>query len=154
MTASSKKLTSTLKKERTAKAKRYSYGNPALKSKLEKRMYDELTEILGKKHIKTAYEKIKLEYIIPESTHVYTPDFEIRKNVFIETKGIFDRDDRKKMLLVKEQHPDVTIYMFFSNSNAKIYKGSKTSYAMWCDKYGFEYSDVKKGLPDDWFKEP
>lgn len=114
-------------------------------------MYDELTEILGKKHIKTAYEKVKLEYIIPESTHIYTPDFAIRENVFIETKGIFDRDDRKKMLLVKEQHPDVKIYLFFSNSNAKIYKGSKTSYGMWCDKYGFEYSDVKKGLPNEWF---
>ena len=116
-------------------------------------MHDKLTELLGKKHMKTAYEKIKLEYIVPESTHVYTPDFCIRENVFIETKGIFDRDDRKKMLLVKEQHPDVKIYLFFSNSGAKIYKGSKTSYAMWCDKYGFEYSDAKKGLPDDWFKE-
>jgi hypothetical protein len=152
MTASSKKLTSTSRKERIAKTKKYSYGNPALKSKLEKQMHDKLTEILGKRIMKSAYEKTKLEYIIPESTHVYTPDFEIRSNVFIETKGIFDRDDRKKMLLVKEQHPDVTIYMFFSNSNAKIYKGSKTSYAMWCEKYGFEYSDIKKGLPDEWFK--
>jgi len=41
----------------------------------------------------------------------YTPDFYLPKeNVFIEVKGRYTDEDRLKMRLVKEQHPELKIY--------------------------------------------
>lgn len=95
------------------------------------------------------YEKLKLKYIVPASTHTYTPDFRLRQNgLIVETKGRFTAADRKKMLLVKQQHPDLDIRFVFTNSKTKIAKGSKTSYADWCEKHGFKYAD--KRIPEDW----
>lgn len=96
-----------------------------------------------------SYEKVKLRYIKPESKHTYTPDFLLlNTGVFIETKGIFDSADRKKHLLVRDLHPALDIRFVFSNSKAKLYKGSKTTYAMWCTKNGFMYAD--KLIPKEW----
>ena len=36
-------------------------------------------------------------------------------------------------------------------SKAKIRKGSKTTYGMWCDKHKFLYAD--KDVPQDWIEE-
>jgi len=38
----------------------------------------------------------------------------------------------------------------FSNSKAKINKGSKTSYGDWCNQHGFIYAD--KEIPEGWLK--
>ena len=72
----------------------------------------------------------------------------VKREIFIETKGLFTSADRAKMRLVKEQHPKVDIRFVFSNSKNKISKISKTTYAMWCKKYGFKYAD--KHIPKDW----
>jgi hypothetical protein len=98
------------------------------------------------------YEEKVVSYIVPESKHRYTPDFELPNGIIIETKGRFITADRKKHLLVKEQHPELDIRFVFSNPRAKISKVSKTTYADWCDKYGFKYA--AKMIPDEWIKEP
>jgi hypothetical protein len=98
------------------------------------------------------YEERVVSYTVPESKHKYTPDFELPNGIIIETKGRFLVSDRKKHLLVKEQHPELDIRFVFSNPRAKISKVSKTTYADWCDKYGFKYAD--KMIPDEWIKEP
>jgi DnaJ-class molecular chaperone len=69
----------------------------------------------------------------------------------IETKGRFVVEDRQKHLLVKEQHPEHDIRFLFSNSRNKIAKGSKVTYADWCNKCGFKYAD--KVIPDEWLRE-
>ena len=97
------------------------------------------------------FEKYKLKYIIPESVHSYAPDFVLHNGLIVESKGIFDSDDRKKHQLIKEQHPELDIRFVFSSSKAKLYKGSSTSYADWCVKNGFKYAD--KLIPADWLKE-
>ena len=51
------------------------------------------------------------------------------KLIIIETKGRFVTADRQKMLLVKEQYPDLDIRFVFSNPNSRISKKSKTTYA-------------------------
>lgn len=99
---------------------------------------------------KVEYETDKLKYEIPASTHVYTPDFKLKRNVYIEGKGRLLPNERKKHLLVKEQNPDVEIRFYFENSDKPIYKGSKTTYGDWCDKNGFEWTDLKRGLPKSW----
>lgn len=100
--------------------------------------------------IKFKYEEVRLAYAVSEVRH-YTPDFQLPNGIFIETKGRFLPSDRKKHLLIKEQHPDLDIRFVFSNPNAKIRKGSKTSYADWCNKHGFLYA--KEVIPVEWIKE-
>tara|TARA_R110000803_G_scaffold51064_4_gene105727 strand:- start:326 stop:721 length:396 start_codon:yes stop_codon:yes gene_type:complete len=96
------------------------------------------------------YETFKIEYTQPPKNRAYTPDFLLPNGVIIETKGLFTVGDRMKHLWVKSQHPKLDIRFVFSNSRAKIYKGSKTTYAMWCKKNGFKYAD--KEIPESWLK--
>tara|TARA_R110002126_G_scaffold213495_2_gene359967 strand:- start:248 stop:595 length:348 start_codon:yes stop_codon:yes gene_type:complete len=81
----------------------------------------------------------------------YTPDFLLPNGILIETKGRFTTEDRKKHLEIKKQHPALDIRLVFTNSKAKIRKGSKTTYGMWCDKHKFMYAD--KDVPQDWIEE-
>ena len=103
------------------------------------------------------FECEKIQYTVPESKHNYTPDFMLIKKdggkMFIETKGIWNAEDRKKHKLIKEQHPDVDIRLMFQNPNAKISKGSKTTYAMIADKLGILYTSSKEGIPQKWLDE-
>lgn len=101
--------------------------------------------------IEPNYEAVKLKYIIPETEHTYTPDFPVSKKIVIETKGLWDVADRMKMLLVVKQHPEIDFRLVFSNANKKIKKGSKTSYAMWCDKNGIKWAH--KSIPKEWIEE-
>ena len=94
------------------------------------------------------YESKKFEYIIPESKHIYTPDFPLSPHIVIETKGRWVVEDRQKMLLLIEQHPEIEFRMLFYNANQKIKKGSKTSYADWCDKHGIKWAN--KEIPQEW----
>lgn len=97
------------------------------------------------------YEKHKIKFTQPPAARTYTPDFLLPNGIFIETKGRFESDDRKKHLWVKEQHPELDIRFVFTNPNAKINKGSPTSYADWCTKNGFQYA--AKSIPISWIKE-
>ena len=100
------------------------------------------------------YEKDKLEDEWPSRKSKYTPDFRLPKQggfFYVETKGRFTVSDRQKHLLLKSQLPDIEIRFVFSNANAKLYKGSSTSYAQWCDEHGFLYAH--KVIPDDWLTE-
>lgn len=78
-------------------------------------------------------------------------DFVLDNGIIIETKGIFDSEDRRKHLAIKEQHPELDIRFVFSNSKAKLYKGAKSKYFEWCDKYGFKWAH--RVIPYDWLKE-
>lgn len=94
------------------------------------------------------YEQHVIEYVKPETKHKYHPDFKLPNGIFVETKGRFLADDRKKHILIKKQRPDLDIRFLFQNSKTKISKGSKTTYADWCIKHGFQYAD--KVIPEDW----
>ena len=110
-----------------------------------------ISEELDLNKIKYEFEKVKLKYTVPEKVHTYTPDFYLKeKDFFIETKGLFTSSDRKKMRFIKEQHPDLDIRFIFSNSKQRISKKSKTTYAMWCDRHDFLWSD--KVVPKEWLR--
>lgn len=100
--------------------------------------------------IKVEYETTKIRYVQPETKHTYTPDFVLPNGIIIETKGRFVAADRKKHLLIKQQHPDLDIRFVFQRSQNTINKGSKTTYADWATKNGFLYAD--KEIPDEWLK--
>lgn len=104
--------------------------------------------------LEVKYETEKLSYVIPASKHSYTPDFKLPKKggfFYVESKGRWVTDDRKKMLLIKEQHPEIDIRLVFSSCTQKLYKGSKTSYAAFCDKHGITYACKK--IPCEWLRE-
>jgi hypothetical protein len=96
------------------------------------------------------YEAVKIPYIVPETKRTYSPDFQLSDNVYVEAKGKLDRDCRKKMLLLKEQHPDVLFCMVFQNANQRIEKRSRTTYAEWCEKNGIEWSN--KEIKREWIE--
>ena len=108
---------------------------------------DRISEQLKSISVPFKYEEFKIKYEVHE-TRTYTPDFELPNGIIIESKGRFVPADRKKHLLVKKQHPELDIRFVFSNSRAKINKGSKTTYGDWCDKNGFQYAD--KLIPEEW----
>ena len=113
---------------------------------------DKTMRDLADRGVPYQYEKAKVAYTKPESNHKYTPDFQLDNGILIETKGLFTAPDRQKHLLVKAQHPDLDIRFVFSRAASKITKGSKTSYADWCEKNGYRYSD--KMIPQCWVDEP
>lgn len=103
---------------------------------------------LRSKGVAFEYETVKLAYTVPESAHSYRPDFLLPNGIIVESKGLFSLEDRKKHLLVKEQHPSLDIRFVFSRSASPIRKGSKTTYADWCRKNGFLFAD--KLIPPEW----
>jgi len=108
-----------------------------------------LARSLADRGITYEYESTKLTYLPKPRT--YTPDFFIPStNIYIEAKGHFDKGDRVKMLLVKEQYPELDIRFVFLNSRNKIYKGSKTTYADWATKNKFDWSEGS--IPEEWYK--
>jgi|TARA_R110000744_G_scaffold1004_3_gene3686 hypothetical protein len=96
------------------------------------------------------YESIKIEWE-DLAYRTYTPDFVLHNNIIVETKGFFTSSDRRKHLCVKLQHPKLDIRFVFTNSKARLYKKSKSTYATWCVKKGFLYSDTS--IPEDWLEE-
>ena len=133
----------------TSKATRAALAH-GFRSGLEERISRQI-EAAG---VPVRFEEDKIKYIWPERSSTYTPDFTFNKKdgvFWVETKGRWTVEDRQKHLLIKEQHPDYDIRFVFSNQNAKLYKGSPTSYAQFCEKHGFQYAH--KHIPDSWLEE-
>ena len=95
------------------------------------------------------YEKDKIKYLVE---HTYNPDWKIRDNVYIETKGLWKAADRAKHLHIRTQHPEVTVYLVFQNPNNKLSRVSKTTYGEYCDKHGIEWATIDT-IPGEWFND-
>ena len=109
------------------------------RSKLEERFESILKEF----DVPYEYEVTKIDYIIPESSHTYTVDWTVLNGKLIETKGyLSDHSERRKYVLLKEQHPDLDLRFVFDNPN-KLCGGTKMSHAKWAEKYGFQYCSIK-----------
>lgn len=112
---------------------------------------EKLADQLKKAGVACKYEGMVITYIKPESSHRYTPDFPLPNGIIVESKGRFVTADRQKHLLIKKQHPHLDIRFVFSSSKARISKTSKTTYADWCNKHGFQFAD--KLIPEAWLHE-
>lgn len=106
---------------------------------------------LQERKISFKYEIRKISYTVPKLHKYYTPDFFLPNGIIVETKGRFTLEDRKKHLLIKNQHPELDIRLVFQNANGKIRKGSPTTYAMWCEKNNFKWAHGT--IPETWLKE-
>lgn len=127
----------------------------ALKHGFRSGLEDTVNESLKSTGLIYGYETEVIEFIQPAMSRKYTPDFVMTKKVggkmYLETKGRWVMEDRKKFDWVFEQHPDIDIRFVFQNPNAKLYKGSKTTYAQYCDKKGWLWA--KKEIPKEWLHE-
>ena len=128
-----------LKKRRRHSTRRYRSG-----------LENDVAAYLKKHQKKVRYERLKIEWE-DLRYRTYTPDFMLDNGIIIETKGIFDVEDRRKHLAVRRQHPELDIRFVFSNCKAKLYKGSKTRYCDWCDKYEFKWEH--RVIPEAWLEE-
>ncbi|TPJ33652.1 hypothetical protein [Mesorhizobium sp. B2-8-3] len=102
--------------------------------------------------VEVRFETLKVPYVVPETRRTYTPDFPLPNGIIVETKGKLEPKDRAKHLFIKLQHPELDIRFVFQRPHDKIVKGSKTTYAMWCDKYGIKWAT--RVIPVEWLKEP
>ena len=83
---------------------------------------------IDSKGIPVQYESEKIPYVVPASKHTYNPDFKLPNGIFVETKGRFVPADRKKHLLIKEQHPELDIRFVFTSSKNKISQTTKCNH--------------------------
>ena len=118
------------------------------RSGLEKKIQEQLNG----QRVDYTYEELTLNYVKPSRESKYTPDFVLPNGIIIESKGRFVTADRQKHLLIKEQHPRLDIRFVFSNPKGRISKQSKTTYGMWCEKHGFQYTKLL--IPQKWIDEP
>ncbi len=121
----------------------------AIKNGYRSGLEDVISKDLKDRGVDFGYETVKINWKLVENK-TYTPDFILPNGIIIESKGRFVPEDRKKHLKVREQNPKLDIRFVFSNSRNKIRKGSKTTYAMWCEKNNFLYAD--KRIPDELIK--
>ena len=115
---------------------------PKYRSNLEKDIAN-LLEGLG---VSFQYESEKLSYTIE---HNYTPDFVLPNYTYLEAKGYWAAEDRRKILAVKRDNPDVDLRMIFQSPYNTISKKSKTTYAQWCDKHDIPWTSYKD-IPIEW----
>jgi hypothetical protein len=123
----------------------------ALKAGYRSGLEEDTAKFLKKNKVSYQYELLKIKWT-DLRIRTYTPDFVLPNGIIIETKGRFIASDRSKHLTIRKQYGDTyDIRFIFSNSKARLYKGSKTTYGMWCEKYGFLYAN--KEIPKEWLKE-
>lgn len=114
----------------------------AFRSGLEEKVADLMVE-LG---VDYEYESTKVPYQIQ---HNYTPDFLLPNGVYLECKGYWEPEDRRKIKAVKEQNPEIDLRMVFQSPYNKISKKSKTTYAQWCDKHNILWTSFAN-IPVEW----
>lgn len=116
----------------------------------EYRLWKELKGFLKKKET-AGYETEQLKYIIEGS---YTPDFTVERAdgsvMFIEAKGYFDYQARRKMEGVKKSNPDADVRILFQQDKP-LRKRGKMRYSDWAQKHGFTFA-VGEQLPKEWFR--
>ena len=102
-----------------------------------------LLEGLG---ISYQYESEKLGYTIE---HHYTPDFVLANYTYLEAKGYWSPEDRRKILNVKKSNPEIDLRMVFQSPYNTISKKSKTTYAQWCERHDIPWSSYQE-IPIEW----
>lgn len=89
----------------------------------------------------------RLEYRV-EETRRYLPDFKIGE-ILVECKGRLTAADRKKLVLVKKQHPAIDLRLLFQFDN-KLSPRSPTRYSVWATKHGFQWAVGT--IPEGWLR--
>lgn len=112
-----------------------------IKTTRNKFEYKLLTQ-LKSSGVKFDYESERIPYVL--AGH-YIPDFIIptpNGKIYIEAKGHFRPEAKRKMAAVKRQRPELDIRIVFYRYSVK--------YERWALKHGFKFA--WGDIPDEWFK--
>ena len=115
-------------------------------SKYRSKLEEQVAELFDTLGVIYEYESVKVPYVIQ---HNYCPDFVLPNHVHIEAKGYWDAKDRRKILAVKKENPDLDLRMVFQAPYNTISKKSKTTYAKWCEKHDIPWTSYHD-IPIDW----
>ena len=108
------------------------------RNKFEQRIFDQVK----KSKVKFDYESERIPYTISGN---YIPDFILETKtgkIYLETKGHFRPEAKRKMAAVKKQHPDLDIRIIFYSS--------RKPYIRWAEKHGFKYAF--HSIPEEWLE--
>ena len=115
-------------------------------SKYKSGLEEQVAKLLDGLGVSYEYESCKVPYTIQ---HHYHPDFILPNHVHLEAKGYWSAPDRRKIAAVKKDNPDLDLRMVFQAPYNKISKGSKTTYAIWCEKHDIPWTSFQD-IPLDW----
>lgn len=102
---------------------------------------------LKSRKVKFTYETLELPYTL---YCVYHPDFILSNGIIVEAKGRLVSDEKRKMIAVKEQHPELDIRFCFMYPHRKIEK-TKQTHAEWATRNGFKWCGER--IPQEWIDE-
>ena len=114
--------------------------------KFRSKFEESIANLLEGLGVSYEYESTKVPYTIQ---HNYNPDFALPNHVYLEAKGYWDPKDRRKVLAVKRDNPDIDLRMVFQSPYNTISKKSKTTYAKWCEKHDIPWTSYHD-IPLDW----
>lgn len=100
-----------------------------------------LARQIRRARLKVKYETERIPYVI--AGH-YIPDFILETplgKIYIEAKGYFRPEAKRKLIAVKKQHPGKDLRIIFYSENKK--------YIAWAERYGFKWAIGK--IPIAWF---
>ena len=106
-----------------------------------------IADFLSNRGVQYEYESTKVPYVLKCN---YNPDFILPSGIMLEAKGHLSPDDRRKMLAVKKQNPELDIRFVFQAPNNKLKKGGRMTYADWSERYGFRWCKLSDGIPEEW----
>ena len=120
-----------------------------LRNKFEQQVFKQLRhDERGTKLKEARYESEVFQYVISAT---YTPDFVLEMKdgtkLYIESKGWLMPEDRKKLLLIKNQYPSVDLRLVFQQDNKISRKGMR--YSEWANRHGFKWAIGV--VPKEWF---
>ena len=111
-----------------------------MKKKVRNNFEKRIERSLKKNKIKFSYETEKISYVI--AGH-YIPDFIITTpsgKIYLETKGHFRPEAKRKMAAVKRLHPELDIRILFYSKKLKDIR--------WAERNGFKWAI--ETIPEDW----
>ncbi len=112
---------------------------PKLRNKFEIKVDKQLR----KSRVKYDYEIEKIPYVIHG---YYNPDFVVTlpngNKFYIEAKGHFRPEAKRKMVAVKKLHPQLDIRILFYSKNRV--------YIRWAEKHGFPWAI--ETIPEEWLQ--
>lgn len=107
-----------------------------MRNAFEEEVYKHLAKEYGRNNVQ--YEAASFPYTLSYS---YTPDFVVSDGntaFYVEAKGYFRPDNRRTMVAVRDQTPNLDLRIIFQR-NSKLSKNGKQRYSDWADKHNFSH---------------
>jgi predicted nuclease of restriction endonuclease-like RecB superfamily len=121
-----------------------------IRNSFERDLYKQL-RARQRKDYEISYESERLHYAVPQE---YVPDFVVSfpsgRKIYIEGKGYFRPEDRRKLVAVRNSNPEIDLRIVFQRDQ-KLSKHHKMTYGQWADREGFPWA--VGSIPKEWLKD-